>query len=42
MFPLRDNIPSARYPVTTVSLIVVNVLVFFWGSGSCSSSSTAR
>ena len=30
MFPLRDNIPSARYPVVTVLLIGVNLAVFFW------------
>jgi membrane associated rhomboid family serine protease len=28
MIPLRDNIPSRRAPVVTVSLIVINVLVF--------------
>jgi rhomboid family protein len=29
MFPLRDNIPTRRFPVLTVMLIVVNVLAFF-------------
>lgn len=28
MFPLRDDVPSRRFPLVTVSLIVVNVLVF--------------
>jgi len=28
MLPLRDDIPSQRYPIVTISLIVVNVLVF--------------
>ena len=28
MLPLRDDIPSQRYPVVTISLIIVNVLVF--------------
>jgi membrane associated rhomboid family serine protease len=30
MVPLRDNIPSARYPVVTMLLIVTNLLVFLW------------
>ena len=29
MLPLRDNIPSRRFPVVTLGLIIVNVLVFF-------------
>ena len=28
MFPLRDNIPTERFPVLTVALIVANVLVY--------------
>ena len=28
MLPLRDDIPASRFPVVTVSLIVVNVIVF--------------
>src|SRR4051812_6902170 len=28
MLPLRDNVPSTRFPTITVALIVVNVLVF--------------
>jgi membrane associated rhomboid family serine protease len=30
MIPLRDNIPSSSYPVVTVALIGVNVLVFLY------------
>lgn len=30
MIPLRDNIPSARYPVVTVLLIVANAAMFAW------------
>lgn len=28
MIPLRDNIPSSRFPAATISIIVLNVLVF--------------
>ena len=28
MLPLRDNIPTRRFPVVTVALIVANVAVF--------------
>lgn len=28
MFPIKDNVPSRTYPVVTVGLIVVNVVVF--------------
>jgi rhomboid family protein len=31
VFPLKDNIPTERFPVVTVALIVINVVVFlFW------------
>lgn len=30
MLPLRDNIPSRRFPFVTVLLIVANALAFFW------------
>lgn len=30
MIPLRDNIPSRRYPVVTVAIIVANVFAFFY------------
>jgi membrane associated rhomboid family serine protease len=36
VLPLRDNVPTRRFPVVTVSLIVVNILVFvlYQGAGS--------
>ena len=34
MFPLRDNIPTRRFPVVTVALIVANVVMFFAFQGS--------
>lgn len=30
MLPLRDNIPSSRFPVITLGLIVANGLFFLW------------
>ncbi len=30
MIPLKDNIPTDRFPVITVAFIAVNVLVFIW------------
>jgi membrane associated rhomboid family serine protease len=30
VFPLKDNIPTRRFPVLTVGLIVANVLMFFF------------
>jgi membrane associated rhomboid family serine protease len=30
VFPLRDNIPTERFPFVTVALIVANVLVYFF------------
>jgi membrane associated rhomboid family serine protease len=29
MLPLKDNIPTSRFPLATVALIVINVIVFF-------------
>jgi membrane associated rhomboid family serine protease len=29
VFPLRDNIPTRRFPILTVGLIVANVIMFF-------------
>ncbi|MBA2644082.1 MAG: rhomboid family intramembrane serine protease, partial [Solirubrobacterales bacterium] len=29
MFPLKDNMPTDRFPVVTVALIVANVLMYF-------------
>jgi hypothetical protein len=28
VFPLRDNLPTRRFPVVTVALIVANIVVF--------------
>ena len=34
MFPLKDNIPTERTPYVTITLIVLNVLVYFlWQKG---------
>ena len=34
MFPLKDNIPTLRFPVVTVALIALNVIAyFFWQKG---------
>jgi membrane associated rhomboid family serine protease len=30
VFPLRDNIPTDRFPVVTVALIVANALIYFF------------
>ncbi len=30
MFPLRDNVPSRRFPVVTLVIVVVNVLLFLF------------
>ena len=30
MLPLRDNVPTRRFPVVTVALIAVNFFVWFW------------
>jgi membrane associated rhomboid family serine protease len=30
LIPLRDNIPTGRFPVLTLALIVINVAVFLW------------
>jgi membrane associated rhomboid family serine protease len=30
VLPLKDNNPTARFPVVTVALIVINVAVFIW------------
>ena len=37
MFPLKDNIPTERFPVVTVTLIALNVIAyFFWQQGGIS------
>lgn len=33
MLPLRDNIPSRRFPIVTLLLIVMNGLAFIWELG---------
>ena len=30
MIPVKDNIPTLRFPVVTVALIVINIAVFVW------------
>lgn len=30
MFPLKDNIPTVRKPIITLSLIIANALIFFY------------
>jgi membrane associated rhomboid family serine protease len=30
MLPLKDNVPTRTFPIVTVSIIVVNVLVWIW------------
>ena len=30
MLPLKDNVPTRTFPIVTVAIIVVNVLVFLW------------
>jgi membrane associated rhomboid family serine protease len=30
MIPLKDNVPTQTFPIITVSIIVVNALVFVW------------
>jgi membrane associated rhomboid family serine protease len=30
VLPIRDNIPSRRFPAATLAIIVVNTLVFLW------------
>ena len=34
MFPLKDNIPTDRFPAVTVTIIVINVLMFFLFQGA--------
>jgi hypothetical protein len=33
MLPLRDNVPTRTFPIVTVGIIVVNVIVWFWEIG---------
>jgi len=36
VIPLRDNVPTKTFPIVTVGIIVVNVLVWFWEIGGTS------
>jgi rhomboid family protein len=36
VLPLRDNVPTRTFPVVTVGIIAVNVLVWFWEVGGTS------
>jgi rhomboid family protein len=43
LIPLKDNIPTSRFPIITVALIVLNVAVFVWqlsASGDAGSASS--
>ncbi|HCF49457.1 MAG TPA: rhomboid family intramembrane serine protease, partial [Syntrophomonas sp.] len=33
MFPLRDSTPSNHFPVVTVSLIILNLMIFYLEGG---------
>ena len=41
MIPLKDNVPTARFPVVTVLLIVVNLGFFIWQLGFSGSEATS-
>ncbi|MGI8750236.1 MAG: rhomboid family intramembrane serine protease [Thermoleophilaceae bacterium] len=41
MFPLKDDIPTRRFPIVTVLLIVANVVMFFGFQGAFSSGEAA-
>src|ERR671918_2075430 len=30
MLPLKDNVPTSRFPILTVALIAINVAFFIW------------
>jgi membrane associated rhomboid family serine protease len=34
MIPLKDDVPSRRFPAATVGIIATNILVFLWEIGS--------
>ena len=38
MFPLKDDIPTRRFPVLTVALIAINIVMFFGFQGAFSAS----
>ncbi len=33
MFPIKDNVPTRTFPIVTVSIIAVNVIVWLWELG---------
>jgi membrane associated rhomboid family serine protease len=41
VFPLRDNLPTLRFPVITVAIIAINVAVFIWQQTLSSDPGTA-
>ncbi len=41
MIPLKDNIPTSRFPIVTVALIALNVAVFVWQLTASSEPGTA-
>jgi membrane associated rhomboid family serine protease len=42
VIPLKDNIPTSRFPILTVALIAINVVVFIWQIHFSSSDSSNR
>ena len=40
MLPLRDNVPTRTFPIVTVAIIAVNVIVWFWEIGGKTSLET--
>ena len=40
MLPLRDNVPTRTFPIVTVGIIVVNVIVWLWEVGGSTSVET--
>lgn len=30
MIPLKDNVPTRSFPIITISLVLVNILIFLW------------
>jgi membrane associated rhomboid family serine protease len=37
LIPLKDNVPTRRFPIVTVGLIVANVIVWLWEVGGTTS-----
>jgi membrane associated rhomboid family serine protease len=40
MLPLRDNVPTRTFPIVTVGIIIVNVIVWLWEVGGSTSVET--